>query len=257
MSGGVGETSTGDRGGEVRLTEPQRVAAVVRLRDRYASDEITLDEFSRALDSVLAAQTTQELSRASPTRELPVPASRVSWLGAEGLQQHLLPGEEVLWVGRPEGSFVNLTRGSALAMVPIVAFLVFFEAFAVAAGAPAPFLLFALIILVVGGYNVFGRLVLQGRRTVYAVTTRRIVRIIRRSSGDQTDSKLLRTIRNISVTQGKHDRGTVTFGDPPAVQRSNGLSIFTPQGATEPISFINVAEPASLARLIGSLQTYE
>lgn len=251
-----GEVSEAGPGGEVGVTEPQFVGAIVRLRDRYASDEMSLEDFSRALDGVLAARTAQELARASPSRELRAPASRVSWRGAEALQQHLWPEEEILWVGRPEGT-LNLTRGSRLAFVPFMAFAAIWETIAISGGAPYGFDLFGFIIIVIGGYNAFGRFVVQGRRTIYAVTTRRIVRIVRRSSGDQTDSKLLSTIPNISIVQGKHDRGTVTFGDGTAVPSSRGISILRYDNSAEAISFVNVAEPAAVARLIGSLQAYE
>lgn len=255
MSEGVEALDAG-LDGKIAVTEPERIGAIVRLRDRYASDELSLDEFSRALDEVLVAQSAQELSRASPSREVLAPASRDPRLGAEALDQHLWPGEEVLWIGRPEGK-LNLTRGSISLIVPFIAFAGFFGAIAVPSGAPILFVLFGFLLLGVGAYNVMGRVVLQGHRTIYAVTTRRIIRVIRGSSGDQTDSKLLRTIPQISVINGKHDRGTVTFGDRPAGQRSNGLSVFDPPSATDVISFVKIAEPASVARLIGSLQAYE
>lgn len=250
------EASVGGPGADVGLREPHRTGAIVRLRDRYANDEISLDEFSRALDGVLAAQTEQELSSASPSPERLAPASRVSWLGGETLQRHLAPDEEILWVGRPETS-LNLTRSSAARLVPVVAFMVLWEVIAVSSGAPFFFWLWGVAVVGFVAYTRIGRFVLRARRTIYAVTTRRIVRIVRRSSGEDTDSTLLRGIPSISVTQDRNGRGTVTFGDRPAVQSAfRGIGMSNSLSPTEPISFLNIAEPTAVARLIGSLQTY-
>lgn len=260
MSAGEGDGERAERShagssDEVGVTETAFAGAIVRLRDRYASDELSLEEFSHALDGVLAARTARELSHASPPREPRAPASRVSWHGAEALHQHLWPEEEILWVGRPEGK-LNLARGSLLTIVPFIAFVGIWETIAISAGGPFFFDLFGFIIAIVGTYNLFGRSAVQGQRTLYAVTTQRIVRVIRRSSGNQIDSKLLTAIPNISVIQGRHDQGTVTFSDGSAAPSSRGIGVFRYDSPAEAISFVNIAEPAAVARLIGSLQSY-
>jgi uncharacterized membrane protein len=38
------------------VSEPERSRAIIRLRDRYAADELSLDEFSQALDATLGAR---------------------------------------------------------------------------------------------------------------------------------------------------------------------------------------------------------
>ncbi len=138
------------------VSESERARAVVRLRDRYANDGVTLDEFSRALDGVFAAGTLDELRAASPDSGLRAPLSRVPWLEAEALEQHLAPDEPILWVGRPEES-VNLTRRGLLTAVPFIAFLVFWESTAASGGAPIFFLLWGVFVALMAAYQALGR----------------------------------------------------------------------------------------------------
>lgn len=257
MSEGA-EASGTDVAGRVGLTEPARMGAIVRLRDRYANDEISLDEFSRALDGVLAARTGQELLEASPAGGPPVPVSLVSWLGAEPLQRHLAPGEEIVWVGRPEGR-LNLTPGELRMTAPFIGMGVFLEAISTSMPGPvsAVQVLMPLGICAGGAYFMGGRSALQARGAVYAVTTRRIVRIARRSRGEQMDSKLLTAIPNISVTQRRDGGGTVTFGEGvdvlPRRRHFGSELMFRPV----PINFVNITDAPAVARLIESLRAYQ
>jgi hypothetical protein len=234
------------------------MGAIVRLRDRYANDEIGLDEFSRAVDGVLAARARQELSRASPSGGPPVPVSRVSWLGAEALQRHLAPGEEIVWVGRPEGR-LNLTPGELRMTAPCLGMGVFLES--VSASMPGPTsaaqLLMPLGICGVGLYFMGGRSALQARGAVYAVTTRRIVRMTRRSRGEQMDSKLLIAIPDISVTERRGGRGTVTFGEGFDVQPRRWHFGSELMFRSVPINFVNITDAPAVARLIESLRAYQ
>ncbi|MGO9903739.1 MAG: hypothetical protein ACLP0J_29660 [Solirubrobacteraceae bacterium] len=218
---------------------------------------MSLDEFSYALDAVLAGGTVEELLHASPARGLLAPASRVPWLGGEALQRHLPPDEAILWVGRPEAN-LNLTCRGVLTVLPLIAFVVFWEASAASSGAPVFFLFWGVFVVLFGGYRAMGRFFLRARRTIYAVTTRRIVRMVQRSSGGQLDTKLLRTIPRISVTTGKEGRGTIAFGDElGSLSRSWAIRTSGRLSDTDAISFVNISEAAAVARLIGSLQTHE
>jgi hypothetical protein len=216
---------------------------------------MSMDEFSHAVDAVMAAKTIEGLLHASPNRGLSVPASRVPSLGGEVLQRQLAPDEEVLWVGRPEAT-LNVTPRGVLVALPVIAFMVFWEATAAASGAPVFFLFWGVFAAAFMGYGAVGGSFLASRRTIYAVTAKRIVRVVHRASGDQIDSKLLRTIPSISVTSGKAGRGTIVFGGE-SMTRSRSWPTWTSGrlSDTEGFSFVNIPDAAAVARLIGSLQT--
>ncbi len=259
MSGASGEDSSSN---SVRrttgLSESERGRAVVRLRDRYATDEVSLDEFSRALDGVFAAGTLAELQAASPDAGLRAPTSRVPWLEAQALEQHLAPDEPILWVGRPEES-VNVTGGGLLTAAAVVVFLVFWESSAASGGAPTFFLLWGVFVATVIAYQTLGRVIVNSRRTLYAVTTHRVVRLIRKRSGDQLDTLPVRMIPGISVTADKNGRGTIVFGPNPGAASPFSFRTASQRrsDANDPMSFIKVGDAAAVARLIGSLQAHE
>lgn len=258
MSGASGDVPSTSPVGTAGVSESERGRAVVRLRDRYANDAVSLDEFSRALDAVFAAGTLDELRAASPDSGLPAPMSQVPWVEAEALEAHLAPDEAILWVGRPEES-VNLTRRGLLTAVPVVLFFVFWESSAASGGAPIFFLLWGVFVAFMIGYQALGRVIVNARRTLYAVTTHRVVRLVRKRSGDQLDTTLVRMIPTISVTAAKNGRGTIVFGpNPGPASPFNSRTASQRRGdANDPISFIKVGDAAAVARLIGSLQAHE
>jgi hypothetical protein len=258
MSGESGEVVSASPSNSSDVSEAERGRAVVRLRDRYAGDGLSVDEFSRALDAVFAAGTVDELRAASPDLGLSAPMSRVPWLEAEALQQHLASDEAILWIGRPEVS-VNLTRRGLLTAIPFVLFLVFWESTVASGGGPVFFLLWGVVVACAAGYQTLGRVVVNTRRTLYAVTTHRVVRLISKRSGDQLDSILVRMIPSISVTAAKSGRGTILFGPNPRDASPFGFRTSSQQrgNLNDPFSFIKVPDAAAVARLIGSLQAHE
>jgi hypothetical protein len=67
----------------------------------------------------------------------------------------------------------------------------------------------------IGLYFIFGRFIYKAyrkRRTVYAVTDRRVMEIFRGRQGDSVDAVYLRSIPNISTSAGSNGRGCVEFG---------------------------------------------
>jgi hypothetical protein len=236
--------------------EPERSRAIVRLRDRYAGDRLSLDEFSVALDAVLAAETADALRRASPDVGPPAPPSSVAWLGADLLQPHLSGDETLLWVGRPEAGLARLGAREALIAAAALVFLVFWETTAATGGAPTFFLLWGVVVL--GGicYQLFGRLIVSRRRTLYAITTTRVIRLLWRASGDRVDATVIRSIATVSLATSARGRGTITFGDPaPRLQRRGGS--FGTAYADDQMRFVNIANVDAVARLIASLQARE
>lgn len=237
-------------------SDAERSRALIRLRDRYAADHLNIDEFSQALDVVLGARTQRELEGASPAPALPLATPNLSWRDAESLEAHLPSEETILWVGRPEASF-QLTLRSALVGLAVVAFFALWESSAATGGAPAFFLLWGLVVFGSIAYQAYGRVAVQSRRTLYAVTTQHVARVLRRRSGDQVDTVLVRTIPSISVTASKNGRGTITFGSPAPRSATTRRSPFSNGTGDEAVRFLNVGKASGVARLIGTLQAHE
>lgn len=110
----------------VAVSEPERSRALVRLGDRHAAEELSAEEFSRALDAVLGARTQGEAERASPDVGAPSLASDLGWRDAELLERHLPRGEKVLWTGRPDKGLAvpNAWIAARLAFVSIATLIV-------------------------------------------------------------------------------------------------------------------------------------
>jgi hypothetical protein len=140
------------------------------------------------------------------------------------------PGERVLWAGRPETG-LKLRPHDAL-MIPFSlmwgGFAFFWEAMALAmtfgvgfatrdAGAGAMMVLFPLWgipFCVVGAYMIFGRFFADARiraRTLYGLTPSRVV-IVSGLFSSQIRSIPLGQLGELTVTEGRGGRGTLTFG---------------------------------------------
>src|ERR1043165_3350143 len=109
----------------------EREAAVARLGEAYSRGELSLSDFTVAVERAYAAQTSEERDA---LRLLPEPA-----LG-EGSRfaEHLLPGERVYWTGAPDPDrMFNPADWLAIPFTLLWAgFAVFWEATAIATGPP-------------------------------------------------------------------------------------------------------------------------
>lgn len=104
---------------------------------------------------------------------------------------------------------------------------------------------------------VYSLVVPRRRAALYAVTTKRVVRVIEERSGERVDTALLQTIPNISVTPTKRGHGTILFGNR-AVARWQSMAgnPWARDQIDETIEFVNIPEPSAVARLVGSLQSH-
>lgn len=233
------------------------MGAIVRLRDRYANDEISVEEFSGAVERVLVAETAQELSQVSPSVGPTSPMLRVSWPEAEPLQEHLAPGEEILWVGRPGGR-MNLTPGELRMLRLMMPVLVILVVTATSSGVSVGVILGSVATAAIAWFFIIAVWpALRASGAVYAVTTRRLVRLLWRSSGEQMDSKLFTELPGVWVTERRGGRGSVTFGeglDERPYSWYYGLGdLFMPA----PINFVNITNATAVADLITSLQDHQ
>jgi len=244
------------------VSEPERSRAVVRLQDRYAADELGLDEFSQALDATLDARTLDELESASPQVAVAPRISELSSRDIDALQHHLPANEPVLWTGRPEAglAFPNTRIALRFALVLAIALIVFVGNIpsGPSPGALAPGVVFcAGIVCAVRWRYVFTP---RGRkRVLYVVTTDRVARVERRLGGEHIDSILLSAVPTVSLTTTKAGRGTINFGVPPAASSWERIASqrSKQEVADDMIRFINVPDAAHVAQLISGLQAHQ
>lgn len=132
----------------------------------------------------------------------------------------LLPGETVIWVGRP-GQGLLLARQDrvlipfAIAWCGLVAWT-----FALPSARPPHVVVFAIVLALIGAYILFGRFVLDAwvrRRIVYAVTDRCALVLFPRAFGG-----LVAVDRTGTTDVDLHDRGdgtgTIVLGPEPLVR---------------------------------------
>ncbi len=179
------------------------------------------------------------------------------------VERQLSAGERVEWIGRPDpGS--HFTRGD-LYLVPFsilwAGFAVFWEATAIASGAGLFFALWGIPFVLIGLYFVVGRFIYKAyraRRTVYAVTDRRVLSIAARRGGETVETTYLRALPGISTTAGANGRGSVDVGNSGPIGNpwgNNGMEYFTrgSSGKTG-VSFCDIDDARGVADLVERLR---
>lgn len=130
------------------------------------------------------------------------------------LAPYLLPGETLLWTGRPDPA--KHFSVSDVFLVPFSflwgGFAIFWMSSALVQGAPLPFALFGLPFVVLGLYFIFGRFIYKSsrkRQTVYGLTQGRALVAV--GPGSISEAPLQRTpVDRRRSRDGRHL--TVTFG---------------------------------------------
>ena len=147
-----------------------------------------------------------------------IATSRIEQRDADVLfADELVPGERLVWTGRPSARR-RLAPGDWI-VIPFsivwAGFAVFWEAMAVAAGAPLGFVLFGIPFVVVGLYMLVGRFLFRTwvrQRTFFALTDRRALALRVRRSGKSSVSVFLDRVPSIEKDVRSDGSGTVTFG---------------------------------------------
>jgi uncharacterized membrane protein YgcG len=176
------------------------------------------------------------------------------------VESHLAADELVEWVGKPDP-----TRHFTTADVYLIPFSLVFFAVAVfwvigATTAGGVFGLFGVPFLAIGLYNLFGRFIYKAnrkRRTIYAVTTRRVLEIIRSRRGETVRATYLRSIPNISTSAATDGHGSVEFVplSPPYSQLANsGMEFFAHGRLGSGVSFYDIEDPRGVADLVERLR---
>jgi hypothetical protein len=212
------------------------------LREEYAAGRLTLDEFAERVGSVLRADAT-------------APAH------LERFDEHLVEGEKVLWVGRPDPS--KYLSSSDRLMIPFSilwgGFAMFWVAAAVAGGAGL-FALWGIPFVAVGLYLMIGRFFYKARlkrRTWFAVTDKRVLKLERRGSGDSVDALFLDAIPAVGRDVEPDGSGCVIFGSSNrwlADVANSGMPSFFASNVEVPLAFYDIPDAAHVAELVAQLR---
>ncbi len=150
----------------------------------------------------------------------------------DAFQRRLLPGETIVWSGRPGQGLVFTGRDVFMIPLSLVwssfAFSIIFKT---KAGSPAgPPALFGLLFIGVGLYAVVGRFLLDmwvRRDMRYAVTDRRIL-IMRRGPFSKFTALALTQLSEVDVTERADGYGTVRFGPATSMFANRGFGAWSP-----------------------------
>jgi hypothetical protein len=211
------------------------------LREDYAAGRLTLDEYAERVGAVLR----DEHGDAAHS---------------DSLEPHLVGGERVLWTGRPDPKR-RLTKTDLFA-VPFTlmwgGFAIFWETSVIASGAPLLFWLWGVPFVAVGLYLIAGRFVYRAwlrRRTLYAVTDRRVLKVVSRRSGDSVQALFLDAIPAVNRELRPDGSGTVLFGTASVQARASALlpaAVVKVEGI--PLAFEDVPNAAYVAELVAELR---
>jgi hypothetical protein len=176
------------------------------------------------------------------------------------VERHLSSGERIEWVGRPDPA-KHFTRGDVF-LVPFSimwgGFAIVWETLAISGGGGVLFALFGLPFVALGLYFIFGRFIAKAnrkRRTIYAVTNRRVLTILRRRRDESVDAMYLRSIPSVSTSAVSNGRGSVVFGSTTSWYANSGMELFTRgQTANTGIGFYDIDDASDVADLVERLR---
>ena len=251
------------------VTEAERDRIIAVLRDCFAADELSHEEFDSRLTAALEAESRGDLA-ALVTLDHRRPAA--ASLGArsaiapryiETVDPHLAPGEWVEWAGGPDPTR-HFNRGDVFLVPFSVMWLVFalaWEAAVISVSASFA-VFFGLPFLAAGVYLTVGRFIYKARRrrrTVYAVTNQRVLSVVRRGSGADVDAKPLRALPGVATTASRRGYGTIEFErtsgpSPPTWLADSGMGFLARANAQIGLCFFDIEHANEVAALIERLR---
>ena len=217
---------------------------------------LTLAEFEAQLDAVASATSAGELHallQDERVEELParMVGADVGQSDLARLEQHLAPGEQTYWVGHPYAR--AYLSGQDVFLLPLAAFGTLISGLGVW-GVPFPFRVVPLLILAACLEVLVGRFVFPSRRrrrTLYAVTDRRVISLIRhRWLGDHITDLYLNAIPRITIYQARSRRGTLLFGDAARYDELKVLSETVDEKLATGVGFYNIEDPETIKTLV-------
>jgi hypothetical protein len=174
------------------------------------------------------------------------------------ISQELGGSERLLWAGRPCPGIKF--QGADVFLAPITllwcGFAIFWEASAITKNAPFFFKLWGIPFVLAGMYFVFGRFVVDAKRrerVFYGVTNERII-IISTLFRRNIKTMSLRTLTDVSMTEGNGKTGTITFGAAPAFYSMFGNSSWLGMGQNTIPAFQMIENTRTVYGLISDAQ---
>jgi Domain of unknown function (DUF1707) len=236
--------------------QQEQERAVRGLRESYAAGACTLDELTQRIAAVYAARTPTEVrDAAGRLADAPVFPTE------NALEPHLVHDERVLWVGRPDPT--KRFAKSDIFTVPFSlmwgGFAIFWETSVIVGGAPFFFALWGIPFVAIGLYMIAGRFVFKARlrrRTLYAVTDKRVLKLVRGRSGDSIDAVFLDAIPAVNRELRRDGSGSVLFGSGSLQARANNVlpAFAVSKGDEGPLAFEDVPDAARVADLVTELR---
>jgi uncharacterized membrane protein len=249
------------------MRDADRERAIRNLQEQYTRGELTNDELDERLGKLLAAKSSAELaelvSDQADWADTPPPEIVASGSDLDTVERHLSSGERIEWVGRPDPA-KHFTRGDVF-LVPFSVmwggFAIFWESSAIAGGGGPFFALWGIPFVAIGLYFMVGRFIYKAhrkRRTIYAVTNRRVMTIVKGRHAESVDATYLGSIPSISTSAVSNGSGSVEFGlsSPMAGWYGNsGVEFFARgQMAGSGVSFYDIEDPRGVADLVERLR---
>jgi DUF1707 SHOCT-like domain len=248
------------------VTDAERERVLRELRDRYAADALTHEEFDSRVSAALEAQSRADLMALVPEDE--ITASGVTAVSAaqrQILERQLQPDEWVAWTGRPDPA-KHTNRADAF-LIPFSifwgGFAIVWEAIAIYSGQPF-MIVWGLAFVVMGLYFMVGRFFYKAnrrRRTVYAVTNRRVLSVVEKRDGVSVEARYLHSLVNVSTNTNASDYGTIEFdntGPVPAWMGDTGMEFFGGGvSARVGLCFFDIEDVSEVAALAERLRAHE
>jgi hypothetical protein len=216
----------------------------------------------------VAISTSGELRELLPVEQsepawAPPPSTSAGASDLNSVERRLSSDEKIEWIGKPdpEKRFTPADRFLVPFSLMWGGFAIVWETLAISGGA-ALFALFGLPLVAMGLYFIFGRFIYKAnrkRRTIYAVTSRRVLAIVRSRNGvgESVAAVYLRSIPNMSTSAVSGGKGSVEFGvsSPMYSQYANsGLEIFARGEQASGVAFFDIEDPQGVADLVERLR---
>lgn len=246
------------------VTDAERERAIHALRESYARGDLDGEEFEEKVKALFAVQTSAELRELLPVEQraahAPLPAITADPAALATVERHLSGDEHIEWVGRPDPT-KRLTPADRY-LVPFSllwgGFAIFWLVGATASGGAFGF--FGVPFAAIGLYFIFGRFIYKAnrkRRTVYAVTNRRVLEIVDGRKGESVAAVYLRSIPNISTSAVSNGEGSVEFGISSRMDQhyaNTGMEFFARGSLSSGVSFYDIEDPEGVADLVERLR---
>ena len=247
-----------------QVTEAERERAIHALRESYACGDLDGDQFEEKVKALFALETPAELHELLPAERRATHASLLA-ISADPaalatVERHLSDDEHIEWVGKPDP-----TKRFTPADRYLVPFSLLWGGFAIfwvvgAAASGGLFALFGVPFVAMGLYFIFGRFIYKAnrkRRTVYAVTNRRVLEIVAGAKGESVAAVYLRSIPNISTSAVSDREGSVEFGISSRMNShyaNTGMEFFARGSLSSGVSFFDIQDPEGVADLVERLR---